>query len=185
MEEGPPPADVCMNRIPREQKELEQAFLDRIINLDDYLQDYHKGKHSRIKDIASNLRALIIETRTNKPLLQHLTKYYGMEMIIHRNIPPIIGKKSILSLNELLDELAFASNVPSPVSLTNKELIKVFADQEGAHEDHSNTDELRRLKGDGFILKIGGIVAHERAILGLTSAILTAVKPLKKVILDG
>lgn len=167
---------VCMNRVKRNQRELEQAFLERIENISDYIQDFKLGKKSRIKDIAVNLRVLLINSRSNTPLLQHLALIHGVDLIHKYSGPPMIGKRDIYSLDELSNESAYISNVPSPVSLTYEELVKVIADQEGAHEDHGFSEPLHRLKNSGvYILNSK---ASDLSLLYFAEIVLNSSQPL-------
>jgi len=167
-----------MTRIIRNQTELEKALVDRLKNLDDDINDYKLGKRHRIKNIAANLRVLVIETPTNIPLLLHVAKLNKIELKIVRDVPPIKDLKSELLLEEMLEELGFVSNVPTPVRLSNNDLIKDFADLEGSHEDHQLPERFDRLEKSGLYIG-NSIPAHEYALLGLASEILGVSKLLR------
>ena len=163
-------------KVRRTDEELDRALVDRLYNLKDYVEEYRSGKRGRIKDIATNLRVLVVKTRTNRPLLFDVAKKYDVPLIVNRDVPPIRGLKSRLNLDEALEELCFASAVPSAAELTGIELIKEYADQEGAHDDMSISETFNRSKGDGLL--IGGVPPHDRTIIGLANQTLQAAQPL-------
>lgn len=156
--------------------ELAQALKERLDNLKDHVADYRVGKFERVKPISVELRELVTRTSGNEPLLFDLAQKYDVPLIVRRDIPPIKGLRAELSLEECLNEICFASTVPTPVKLTGFEFIKNFGNQIGAHTDRSLSDKLHRAKGDG--LTIRGIPAHHAVLIDLAETVLLASKPL-------
>lgn len=165
---------------PRNIKELEQALLERLENLEDYINEYKKGKLGRAKSISTDLRALLISTKNNKPLLLNLAEAHRIPLIVVRDVPPIQGLKSSLTLDEFLLELSFASTVPTHVKLNGYQFIKHYANQQGAHEDLDISDELLRAKGGEAIVSIGGLLAHDYLLISLAETVLYAASPLRQ-----
>lgn len=165
-----------MKKIKRDQKDLEKALLDRLDNLSEQISDYKAGKKSRMKDMAVNLRVLLVKTRTNNALLLDLAEMNRVDLVYNYFGPPIIGRKEIYTINELLNKTAFLSNVPTKVSLTYRELIKDIADQEGAHEDMSFSESLHRAKNSGIYVQ--NIAACDLSILKFAEIILLSSQPL-------
>jgi hypothetical protein len=170
-----------MTRIKRNREELETALLERLDNIRDYINGYKQGKSGRIKDIAVNLRVLLLSKGSNKPLLIDLAHQKGIQLIVRRDIPPIKGRRPVLPLSEFLEEVGFMSNVPNLVTLRNIDIVKNFADQEAAHEDHAFSYTHERFKSRGLI--VGGMSVDHRSLLGIASCILVAAQELETKIL--
>ncbi len=159
-----------MEKVLRTEGELIKALQDQLHILKEAIERVKTGDFAYTKVIAASLRVLVLKTTKNKPLLLNLAKKYDFPLIITRDVPPF--KPATISIQDLLDELYFASGTEH-VKITKRELIAKSAQQEGlSHEDESLDKDYLISKPKG--LYIGGLPPDVRALLGLGQCIYQA-----------
>jgi hypothetical protein len=143
--------------------------------LDEYsARAFREGDEAFFGEVAGKLRILVYESRTNKPLLLDLMKDYDVSIPIPISRPE--GDIE-MSISEFLDNLAFAIRVPSSglVSVTNKQLIGMWAQQYGAsHEDREIEEEFAQVLSSGVF--IGGLPGAAAALKAIASTVLWLAK---------
>lgn len=134
---------------------------DLIIRLNDRLLLLKEDAINLRKDVryagrvASELRALVIKTRTNHPLLLDIASLYNNKLEYQTNAPPHYPQVS--TLEKTLDS-TYQIKYGGVYVHTVRDLIKAIADKEGAHEDREFTTEHLELKSEE--ISIGGYPAY-------------------------
>lgn len=145
---------------------------DQLQLLEEHINRAKQGEARSIKIIAPILRDLVCAYRSNpKPLLFRLANRYSFELVVERDVPPVI--QSRLTLHELLEEVAFMSGTEN-IRLTNLELLKVVADQTSvAHTDNGIDPKLYAAMGWPE-QKTSAYSPHAVAIIGIGEMVLQA-----------
>lgn len=172
-----------MQRVARDVEELSEAVLMRLETLRDNLEGYRRGIKGRVNSIASDLRVLVAKGGMNNAILFKIAALHEIELIVKRDVPPVEGLASILTLSECLSEVKFASGVPDDISLTGYQVITKYANQQGSHEDEFINEDLYRMRGAG--LMIGGLPATDAVLIDLAETVLSAAAPLEDKLRNG
>lgn len=158
-----------ITRIPRSEDELIQALSDNLELLRDAIKKVRSGDFKYLKSIKGILRILVHNAGTNKPLLIKLADKYSITPIIKTDGPRGIFKRS---LNDFLEEIAFASGTEN-ILLKKRDLIAKGSQQDGgAHEDWEIDKDYLFSKGDGLL--IGGVPPLVRTFNGMANCIYIA-----------
>jgi hypothetical protein len=132
----------------RTSKILIAAFGDHLVLLNSYVKELENGDKKYYKAIMAELRVLVYESRTNKPLLSRLAAQHNIDPVVYEN-----GKQ--MSLKKYLNQALFVIPLPPSFSqrgdnyLTRIEFIIKASQQEGsAHEDDALDNDLLLFKGE-------------------------------------
>jgi len=162
-------------RVARSQENLVAALRRHADLLDEYsTRAFRQGEESFNGEVAGKLRVLVYQSRTNKPLLLDLMKGYDVSIPIPISRP---GGDIEMSIDDFLDNLAFAIRVPSRglVSVTNMQLIGMWAQQYGAsHEDREVEEEFAQVLSSGIF--IGGLPGAAAALKAIANTVLWLAK---------
>lgn len=103
---------------------LLRAYAELALSNEDYLGE-----------IAGKLRLLIVETKQNTPLLLAVANEFAIDL------KP--SASTALTYSEFLDSMAFAYNLDSPdfVTVSYRDLIRSWAEQQGAPHEDWDVDE--------------------------------------------
>ena len=158
-------------RVPRSDKNLVQTLERELTLLTEYSSKaFRDGNQNYYGEVAGKLRLLVHEKGSNSPLLLALMDKYDI------NIPNIIDSprgKYETNIRDYLDGMAFVirTNQQGLVKVTNKDLIAIWAQQEGAaHIDWEIAEELGAALSLG--INIGGIPATPRALMVISNTII-------------
>jgi hypothetical protein len=101
--------------------------------------------------VATDLRALVVTTRTNHPLLLELAVKYGDKLEYETDAPPHMPQIATLeqTLNGMYQAKYEGKYIHSVI-----DLIKTVADKEGAHEDPEFSEEHIETKSED--ISVGG-----------------------------
>ncbi len=125
---------------------LVSDLADQLAVLDEHIKRARAGDVLAIKIVAPVLRDLVCKYRSNpKPLLFRIAEQYSYQLMVRLDVPPIM--KSVMTLEEYLDVMAFASGTEG-VILTHYQLIKGVADQQSvAHTDTGISNDIYAAMG--------------------------------------
>ncbi|MFC1923615.1 hypothetical protein ACFLY4_10050 [Chloroflexota bacterium] len=162
-------------RVPRSRGNLVDALRRHVALLEDYSScAFREGKEEYFGEVAGKLRVLVYESRRNRPLLLDLMQDYDISIPIHISRPE--GDIE-MSIDDFLDNLAFVIRVPSRglVSVTNKQMISMWAQQYGAsHEDWEVDEEFAQVLSSNIF--IGGLPAAAAALQAVANTVLWLAK---------
>jgi len=162
-------------RIPRSQQNLIAALQRHVTLLEEYSgRAFRDGDEAYFGEVAGKLRVLVYESPSNRPLLIDLMKELDISIPIHISRPE--GDVQ-MSIEEFLNSLAVAIRVPSRglVSVTNKQLIAMWAQQYCAsHEDREIDEELAHILSSGVF--IGGLPSAAAALRAIANTVLWLAK---------
>jgi hypothetical protein len=152
--------------VARTRANLVSALRQHVDLLDEYSRHaFREGNQAFFGEVAGKLRVLVYNSRTNKPLLLGLMKDFDTTIPIPIDRP---GGDIEITIDEFLDSRAFAIAIPSRglVSVSNRQLIAMWAEQYGAsHEDVEVEEEFTAILSSGiFIAGLPGAAAALRAI---------------------
>jgi hypothetical protein len=111
-------------------------------------------------EVAGKLRLLLLSLGRNKPLLLRLLEAHGKGLDVH-----VLG----IPLAEFLDQSGLAVRRPDGtfVTLTNAQLINIWASQHGsAHEDWSLSEAFSLLRSGGTTVDLLQVAAAQLAVIG-------------------
>jgi hypothetical protein len=142
-----------MTREPRDMKEMAQALVRHVRLLRDYSDKcFNEGNTSYAGEIAGKLRLLVVEFRSNTPLLITIMRKLGSDVRITLSGPPVLkkpgefGPGDQVTLEQFLSLDAYGTTLAdgSFVRLTKTQLIRSWAEQIGSdHEDWSISPALK------------------------------------------
>lgn len=135
----------------RTDEELFERLVSRLKHLEDDTVKLKAGDLTHAGRVADQLRVLVIQTRTNEPLLLSLAKKHGDRLEYQTDAPPHLVKTT--TLEETLNSL-YQDKYEGTYLHTVRDLIKGIADKEGAHEDPVFTDDHIEMKSEEYL--IGG-----------------------------
>lgn len=140
-------------------------FENRVIILNDALQQFHNGNYAYYIPILATLRTLICDGKGNQ-LLQEISQITGIPALIHTSF---LGQKSLINLDKYL-----LSNGPIRNEngdwYTLKGYIYALASQEGSHSDPSMDKALVNAE----LLYLGGISANKLQVVKTAEVVLMA-----------
>ncbi len=140
-----------MTKIPKTQFQLITELREQLELLDEAIEKVISGDFKYIKTLSSILRILVIETKTNRPLLLDLSKEFNFEPKVVIDSP--FGIKT-QSLRDHLKELYFASGTEK-IEMSNEQFIKLASQQDGGSHVDPGTDSGYLFANDGILL--GGL----------------------------
>lgn len=139
-----------INKVPKTQLQLTEELKTQIELLDEAIQKVVSGDFKYARIISSILRILVIETKTNKPLLFNLSQQYDFEPQVVIDSP--FGIKT-MSLKDHLKDLYFASGTEN-IKMSNEEFIKIASQQDGGSHVDSSVNPEYQFANEGML--IGG-----------------------------
>lgn len=140
-----------MRKVSRTREELLEELAQQLDLLKDAIIKINSGDLKYSKTIAAILRILVIQTRTNNPLLFNTASYYSFEPKVVIDSP--FGVKTV-SLRDHLKELYFASGTEK-ISMSNEEFIKIASQQDGGSHVDDEIDFGYQFSNNGIV--IGGL----------------------------
>ncbi|MBI3103550.1 hypothetical protein HYZ05_01290 [Candidatus Daviesbacteria bacterium] len=138
-------------RIPITEKELFQEIAESIDNLKSFLKDILKDqKLARIKPLSVELRKLLNPKIEGDGLLARAEQVFGIELHFPEKSKTLPRTEVIVTLDEYINRLAFSLGGRA---VTRIQLVKVVADQKGAHVDPR--PDVLHIQSKGVILPLG------------------------------
>ncbi len=165
-----------MTKIKRDLNELIVELKEQIGLLEEAIDKVNSGDHKYSKSLSAILRILVMETKTNKPLLFKIAKHFNYEPTVTIDSPFGIKTKA---LKIHLKDIYFASGTEK-LSLTNEEFIKIAAQQDGGAHVDSEIDFSYHFSNRG--ISIGGLPPKVLKLRILSSHVLKTAKDLLLVI---
>jgi hypothetical protein len=151
---------------PYTNKELTEHLKRHLKILKNNIDLFYKTNDTDlIPEMAIKLRALVCSTRNNRPLLIDLMKDYDSKLLITLG-GKVRGKEKVTVEEYIKDEAAVIRIKDKLVSITKADLIKIFADKEGAHQDRFKDIRIER-----NLIYINGVPINKKAIFGIAETI--------------